>query len=116
MAVEDAAALAECLKVYPHKDTLRTAIDVYESIRIPRTKAVQESSVLHGYTIHYGDGPLQQARDAAMRPQVDNEHYIDSPDQWSDPTTQGFMYSYDVRDAVHEALHQRASCEKEATQ
>lgn len=110
MAVEDAAALAEILKVYPHKDTLRTAIDVYENIRIPRTKAIQESSVLHGYTIHYADGPLQEARDAAMRPQVDNEYYIESPDQWSDPMTQRFCYQYDVRDGVHKALHKRGAC------
>lgn len=96
MAVEDAAALAECLKAYPSKEKLRSAIDVYERLRIPRTRNVHEASVLHGYTFHYPDGPLQQARDAAMRPEVDGEHFIDSPNQFSDPTTQLYCYMYDV--------------------
>jgi salicylate hydroxylase len=95
VAVEDAATLAECLKRLPRKEMLRYAIDVYEGVRIPRARRAQEASIRHGYTLHFPDGPLQQARDAAMRPEVDGRHFIASPNQWSDPTTQIWAYSYD---------------------
>ena len=107
MAVEDAATLAECLKNFPRKSTLRSAVDLYESLRIPRTKAVYEASVSHGYTLHYPDGPIQQARDAAMRPEVEGKHYIASPNQWSDPTTQRFCYEYDPIEEVYKMLQER---------
>ncbi len=81
MAVEDAATLAEILKAMPGKETIRDAIDIYETLRLPRTKAVQEASILHGFTLHYPDGPLQQARDAAMRPEVECTHFIESPSE-----------------------------------
>lgn len=104
MAVEDAATLAACLKAFPRRETLRTALDLYEKLRIPRAKSIQEASVLHGYTLHYPDGPLQEARDAAMRPEVDGEHFIESPNQWSDPTTQLFCYGYDPISEVGKEL------------
>jgi salicylate hydroxylase len=108
MAVEDAATLAECLKSIPDRKNLRDALDLYQQLRIPRAKAVQEASDLHGYILHYPDGPLQEARDAAMRPEVEGKPFADSPNQWSDPATQQFCYSYDVIDAVHDALEQRS--------
>ncbi|KAK5189022.1 hypothetical protein LTR99_011152 [Exophiala xenobiotica] len=95
MAVEDAATLAECLKRLHSKDELRHAVDMYERLRIPRCKLVQEASLLHGYLLHYPDGPLQHARDAAMRLEVEGKHFIASPNQWSDPTTQLWCYTYD---------------------
>ena len=110
MAVEDAAVLAECLTAYPGKEALKSAIDMYEGLRIPRARKAQESSVLHGYTLHYPDGPLQQARDTAMRPDIDGEHYIDSPNQWSDPATQLYFYMYDVVAETRKELeHERTS-------
>ncbi|KAJ9602227.1 hypothetical protein H2200_013347 [Cladophialophora chaetospira] len=102
MAVEDAATLAECLKIFPRRDTLRNALDLYEQLRIPRTRAVQEASDLHGFTLHYPDGPLQEARDAAMRPEVEGVHFVESPNQWSDPMTQQFCYGYDAVEKVYE--------------
>ena len=108
MAVEDAATLAECLKSSPRKETLRSALDLHESLRIPRTKAVHEASVIHGHTIHLADGPLQEARDAAMRPEVEGKHYVDTPNQWSDPLTQHFCYSYDAIEEVRKLLRERS--------
>ena len=110
MAVEDAATLAACLKAYPRKETLRTALDIYEKLRIPRTRAIQEASVLHGYTLHYPDGPLQEARDAAMKPEVEGEHFIESPNQWSDPATQLFCYDYDpISEVDREVRHLKSN-------
>ncbi|KAK5189031.1 hypothetical protein LTR92_010990 [Exophiala xenobiotica] len=104
MAVEDAATLAECLKVHPGKDSLPKALDLYQKIRIPRAEAVQEASDLHGFILHYPDGPLQEARDAAMRAEVEGIHFPESPNQWSDPMTQQFCYNYDAIDQVYQAL------------
>ena len=95
MAVEDAATLAECLKRLRSKDELRHAVDIYERLRILRCKLVQEASLSHGYILHYPDGPLQQARDAAMKPEVEGKPFIASPNQWSDPTSQLWCYTYD---------------------
>ena len=108
VAVEDAATLAECLKIFPRKDKIRNAIDLYEQLRIPRAKAIQEASNLHGITLHYADGPLQEARDAAMRPEVEGRHFVDSPNQWSDPMTQQFCYRYDPIEEVYEALQRKS--------
>ncbi|OAP60201.1 hypothetical protein AYL99_05203 [Fonsecaea erecta] len=104
MAVEDAATLAEILKEFPRRETLRKAVSLYEKIRIPRAKAIQEASILHGYTLHYPDGPLQEARDTAMKPEVEGKHFIRSPNQWSDPATQLFCYDYDTISEVHKEL------------
>ena len=108
MAVEDAACLAECLKSFAGKDMLRSALKLYEKLRIPRVKAVQEASNLHGITLHFADGPLQEARDAAMRPEVEGRHFVDSPNQWSDPMTQQFCYNYDAVEEVYEALRYKS--------
>ena len=108
MAVEDAATLAECLKHFPTKEKLRSALDLYESLRVPRTKAVHEASVLHGYTIHLADGALQEARDAAMRPEVEGKHFVDTPNQWSDPLTQHFCYGYEPIDEVYKLLQAKS--------
>ena len=115
MAVEDAATLAEILEVYPRKDSLREALDLYQKLRIPRTKAVQEASDLHGFILHYPDGTLQEARDAAMKAEVRGAHFVESPNQWSDPATQQFAYSYDAVEKVYEALHPTAKAQSDVS-
>lgn len=100
MAVEDAAALAECLDFAASKQDLRDALQLFQDVRIPRVKHVHEASVLHGQTLHFPDGPVQQARDAAMRAEVEGRHFVESPNQWSDPTMQVWCYSYNVVEEV----------------
>jgi salicylate hydroxylase len=100
MAVEDAAALAECLDFAAGKQDLRGALQLFQDVRIPRVKHVHEASVLHGQTLHFPDGPVQQARDAAMRAEVEGRHFVESPNQWSDPTMQVWCYSYNVVEEV----------------
>jgi len=100
MAVEDAAALAECLSFITRKHDIHKALKLFQDIRIPRVKHVHEASVLHGTILHFPDGPAQQARDAAMRAEVEGKHFVESPNQWSDPTMQVWCYSYDVVEEV----------------
>jgi salicylate hydroxylase len=107
MAVEDAAALAECLDYITAKADLHIALEMFEDVRIPRVKQVHEASVLHGQTLHFPDGPVQEARDAAMRPEVDGTPYVESPNQWSDPTMNVWIYAYDVVDEIRKTCARR---------
>ena len=103
MAVEDACALSQSLKNMSTKEDFRRAISIYERVRQERTKLVHESSYRHAYTVHLPDGPEQRARDAEMADEVNGVHFIQSPNQWSDPTTQRWAYCYDTKGAIQAA-------------
>jgi salicylate hydroxylase len=103
IAVEDGAALGEILGHVHSQAELPAAIKVFEKIRMERAYQMQEASLLNGKLWHFPDGPLQRARDAAMRPEVEGKHFIDSPNQWSDPVTQHWSYGYDAEEGIREA-------------
>lgn len=100
MAVEDACALAQSLRLMGSPSDLGRALDVYESVRKNRTGAMHQASYRHAYTVHLPDGPEQRARDMDMADEVAGRHFIRSPNQWSDPTTQIWAYGYDAADAI----------------
>jgi salicylate hydroxylase len=87
MAVEDGAALAEILSKIDNKDQIPTAMKVFEKERIQRTSQMHQASLINGKLWHFTDGPEQEARDAAMRPEVEGRPFLESPNQWSDPLT-----------------------------
>jgi salicylate hydroxylase len=109
MAVEDAAALAECLSHVTQNSTassIRGALMVFEKTRQQRTTAVQEASLKAGNVLHLPDGPDQEARDAAMQSDTGREAvnesayglaYLPARDRW---------YSYDAVQAVRDASMQ----------
>ena len=103
IAVEDGAALAEALDVITSVDEIPEALRVWEAVRIERSSQMQQASQLNGKLWHFADGPEQQARDAAMRPEVDGRQFISSPNQWSDPTTQRWCFGYDAEAEVWKA-------------
>ena len=103
MAVEDAAALAESLRFVKHKDMVPKAVAIFEKVRIPRVRQVHEASFKHGYTLHLSDGPEQQSRDKALEKEVNGEHFIWSPNQWSDPTVLSWLYTHKPAVAVRMA-------------
>ena len=105
MAVEDGAALAEALRhVYCADDDLIPALNVYQEVRIKRSSQMQQASLVNGIIFHYRDGPEQEARDAAMRAEVEGRVFTETPNQWSDPTTQAWAYGYDAVGAVGDAF------------
>lgn len=57
---------------------------------------MQEASLLNGKLRHFPDGPLQEACDAAMKPETLGLPFSHSPNQWSDLTTQMWCYGYDA--------------------
>lgn len=109
MAVEDGAALAEILNKINSKDQIHDALRIFEDVRILRTGQMQEASLINGKLWHFADGPEQEARDEAMRPEVEGRHYIESPNQWSDPVTQSWAYGYDAEKEVANAWNTRVS-------
>ncbi len=106
MAVEDGAALAEVLSCIESKDQLATATRVFEKERIKRTSQMQQASAINGKLWHFADGPEQEARDEAMRPEVDGRHFSESPNQWSDPVTANWCYGYDAEKEMARAWEQ----------
>ena len=104
MAVEDAAALAEAISMIASKDELQTALTVFQSLRVKRANQMQEASLINGKLWHFADGPEQEARDKAMRPEVEGRPFDESPNQWSDPVTQAWCYQYDAEEAMAEAM------------
>lgn len=116
MAVEDGAALAVVLSQITSPNQLKFALKVFETERVKRTSMMQEASMVNSMIWHFKDGPLQEARDAAMVPEVVGKHFASSPNQWSDPATQIWAYGYDAErvmkevwdEAVHDliALHE----------
>lgn len=96
MAVEDGIALARSLSKISHPSELAHALAIFERVRIDRAGKMQEASLLNGKLWHFPDGPVQRARDAAMRPETRGEPFSHSPNQWSDPATQMWCYAYDA--------------------
>ncbi|KAL2436788.1 FAD-dependent monooxygenase OpS4 [Exophiala dermatitidis] len=113
MAVEDAAALAEAIHLAENPTDLPEALRVWEAVRIQRSGMMQEASLVNGKLWHFADGPLQKARDEAMRPEVEGRQFTTSPNQWSDPTTQRWCYGYDAEAEVRKAWATRRATASE---
>lgn len=103
MAVEDGAALAVALSKITSPKELKFALRVFENERVRRSSMMQEASMVNSMIWHFKDGPIQEARDAAMRPEVEGRHFLSSPNQWSDPVTQNWAYGYDAEKVMEEA-------------
>ena len=103
IAVEDGAALAQALSMIDTPDQLQDALRVFEAERIKRSSQMQEASLRNGRIWHFPDGREQEARDKAMRPEVEGRHFLSSPNQWSDPVTQWWCYGYDAEQAIIDA-------------
>lgn len=115
-AIEDAAALGVCLRYLTDIKMLPVATRAYEAIRMRRAYAVQARSTLNGKIWHCElewlcmdssaclsvyfdldeDGPDQIRRDAGMAATLTGEHYVRSTNQWSDPSTQIWLYNHDA--------------------
>lgn len=104
MAVEDGAALAEALSHAHSADDIIPVLDVYQEVRIKRSSQMQQASLVNGIVWHFPDGPEQEARDAAMRAETEGRTFMESPNQWSDPTTQAWAYGYDAVGAITDAF------------
>ncbi|KAJ5813313.1 uncharacterized protein N7503_000063 [Penicillium pulvis] len=103
MAVEDGLALSRALSKIQNPEQLGKCLSIFEKVRMQRAGHMQEASLLNSQLWHFADGPLQEARDAAMVPEVKGLPFSHSPNQWSDPATQMWCYRYDTEEAIDEA-------------
>jgi len=95
--MEDGAFLGRCLgAVVQKKLSVQEAVTVYERGRMPKAHHKQQVSFLNGDMWMYEDGPMQQARDKAMEPELRGEPMLRSPNLYSDPRTVLEVYGYDA--------------------
>ena len=109
MAVEDGAALAEALSNVTATEDLQSALKIFENVRTKRAGQMQQASLINGMLWHFPDGRIQEARDAAMRPEVEGRDFEQSPNQWSDAATQTWAYGYDAAEEIRKAFRLRDS-------
>ena len=64
-AIEDAASLAAIMARNGGQD-IPQALQLYESVRLPRTARIQALATHHKQQFHLPDGPAQQERDAQL--------------------------------------------------
>lgn len=103
MAVEDGAALAEVLSLVRSVEEIPAALRVFEKVRMRRAYGMQAASLVNGRLWHFADGEEQEARDEGMRAEVEGRGFVESTNQWSDPTTQVWAYGYDAEREVRGA-------------
>lgn len=97
-SMEDGAFLGVVLSHVLRGDlSLPDAIGVYERGRMPLADNKQQVSFLNGAIWHLPDGPQQEARDAAMRPELSGEPILRSPNLYGDPKTVLEVYGYDAQ-------------------
>lgn len=109
MAVEDAAALTECLYFQDTRNTsLKRAIYLFENVRKGRCDAVRDASLHAGNILHLPPGPARTARDAALKdsdsfPAVyKKERFYAEGTSYgiSDLKIRDWCYAYDVVEAI----------------
>jgi salicylate hydroxylase len=100
-SIEDGAFLAKVFaKIVSGHISLVQGIDIYEKRRMPLAHFKQQISFLNGQIWMLPDGPLQQARDEALKPELRGEVPLYTPNLWTDPFTALTVFGYDVeRDA-----------------
>jgi salicylate hydroxylase len=96
MAVEDAAAIAATLRHVQSMEEICSAISLWIEARMPRVTKVHEASFANGLILHLSDGPVQRARDEAMKAEVEGKPFSESPNQWADPVLTEWAYRYDA--------------------
>jgi len=104
-SMEDGAFLAKCIaKVVQGKICLEEAVRIYEEERMPKAYAKQQVSFLNGAIWQLPDGPEQEARDKAMKPELEGRYTVRSSNLYGDPQTVLEVYGYDAEGHAEAAL------------
>jgi salicylate hydroxylase len=120
MAVEDAAALAECLRLHEVESLpLAEAMQLFETVRKGRAEAVRDASLHAGQVLQKAPGPLRDDRDEAMRSDGRfaftgyGESFLQRNSYGiADELVRDWCYGYDVVEALRIAFHQRTDAQK----
>lgn len=101
MAVEDAAAISECIKVAKSAADFPFLMKEYEKIRRDRCYIIRDEAQRHGEAWKLEDGPEQEKRDRLMSLQRANgDHEVENPNKWSDPKFSQWLFGYDSYQVV----------------
>ena len=104
-SMEDGAFLGRCLAhVIKGSLNMAQAIEIYEKGRMPKAHIKQQVSFLNGAVWQLPDGRAQQARDAALEPELRGEPLMRSPNLYSDPTTVLEVYGYNAEADADEKI------------
>lgn len=116
MAIEDGAALGECLNRARSASDIPKLMHAFEAIRKPRCERVQAVARDTGHIWHLPDGPEQIARDRAMKRVDEETKYAGrTPNRWSDDDFEPWLLGHDVfayvstRSVSAEAIHSRTA-------
>ena len=97
MAIEDGAALAECLARASSTRDISLVTHAFEMIRKPRCERIQLVSRDNGQVWHLPDGPEQEQRDEGMKVTVITpQDARENPNQWSDGEFGPWLLGHDV--------------------
>lgn len=96
-AVEDAAALRQCLAT---ETDLNVALKRYEGIRLPRASLVQAKTREHQYILHVEDGREQAERDSKMLKNDD-----ENPVFWGFTERRHWLFSHDAENTSKEGAN-----------
>lgn len=109
-SMEDGAFLAECIKaVVQGNISIREAVSIYETERMPKAYEKQQVSFLNGAIWQLPDGPLQEARDAAMAPELQGKYFVRSSNLYGDPQTVLDVYGYDAQKHAVDAVQKHVA-------
>ena len=99
MAVEDSAALVECIGRATHQSDIPKVLEAFETIRKPRTDFMQRFARSRKAMFCMPDGPDQEKRDSMMKvlfqPEWNGEP-INDPPALGTPLQEHYVRSYDV--------------------
>lgn len=106
-SIEDGAFLARCIEqVVRSKISLEKAIEIYEKGRMPKARKKQQISFLNGAIWQLPEGKAQQARDNAMKWELEGKEgrVWRSPNFYGDPRMVWEVYGYDAEAHADECL------------
>ncbi|KAL1966637.1 hypothetical protein VTN77DRAFT_4048 [Rasamsonia byssochlamydoides] len=103
MAIEDGAALGECLDRAATKRDIPRVLQAFQTIRKPRCERVQLGARENGHIWHLHDGKEQEQRDKAMKQAATQRDSV-NPNQWSDADFQPWLFGHDVFAYTNEML------------
>lgn len=97
-AIEDGAALAECLATCDlSDDAIANAVKMFTDIRMERIDKLREGAFYNEKMLHLPDGPEQIKRDREMMPMEDGK----SSNLWSDHDFSEWLFGYDAVEDVN---------------
>lgn len=105
-AIEDGAALAECVDRAKSVEMIPEVLSAFQEIRKPRCEIIQAGSRGNGNIWHMPDGAEQQQRDKHMMDELYGKSSrgsdVQNPNRWSDKSFQPWLFGYDAIKEVSE--------------